>query len=83
MAANPTTKSIDIATLGSENGDMPQSKARYTIQTQVSTRIYRLAEKAAGREGLSVASWMRRMLSLEIDHLIREGIIVEDDSYDG
>ena len=82
MAANPTTKDIDIATPGGENGDMPQSKPRYTIQTQVSTRIYRLAEKAAEREGLSVASWMRRMLSLEIDHLIRDGIIVEDASYD-
>ena len=82
MASNPTTKSIDIATVGDENGDMPQSKPRYTIQTQVNARVYRLAEKAAEREGLSVASWMRRMLSLEIDHLMRDGIIAEDPPYD-
>lgn len=79
VTPNGTTAPLDIATQDAQDGSMPQRNAAiFTIQARVKESTYRQAEKAAEREGLSVASWARRMISLEIDRLVREGIIPPD-----
>jgi predicted HicB family RNase H-like nuclease len=73
--ANATANAIDIATPEAQDGDMPQRTQEPSVQTRVRPATYRLAVKAATREGLSLSAWLRRMVTLECERLVEAGKI--------
>lgn len=71
--ANLNGISLDNASVSPQNASMEPTEKPITLGIRFDRPTYQFVEAAAGREGLSAASWARRLVMLELERLREAG----------